>query len=802
MRNRTRSDRSRPRGLTPVWACVICLLSVSAALGGIAVDRSSSATGSATTLNWPHTVGGGGDRFLIVGVSIRNAGRTVQGITYGGTPLSFVGAQNNHDNAVRAEIWSLASPPAGTANIAVTLSSGTKMVGGAVSFFGVNPATPLGSYASAFSTGTGTPDPAVTLPSVAGEVVVDVLATQGSAGWLTPSAGQTQGWNVFFGPGGGDAAGACSTAPGATSVTTSWFAGSATKWAMGAVPLRPAPSAPTTLYLKSDGVPQASLLEQAPALSVLPNYTPGRDGFPGLLLYKTPNGWTETDPTKYQQWVAAADGPDLDGPVSLTFWSAITSFATETRGAVEAYLLDCASDGSDCSLIAQGQKDISNWSGGWGSWNQYSIDFGNVTYAVPAGRSLAVKLVAANDADDDMVFAYDTTIYPSRLTDEAPSDIVIDCDFSDWSDAEGAEFDVIDQGGPDDWNSPTRLDLTRFAVSSNSVDTFHLLFGFDDVPPQQTTAAALIDTDIDGNVNAALVATLDGASAAVELYSCDDTLSDGCGNAVLDQSYPQSYFCHGSGAGPWGDDSFLEATLPFNDLGFDRNDIVLTALVSYASSSLLTSPKDAIFGTSSEDYQTRIHYNVKKGNATLSSTPGLNFLIRRDSDPAAVRSATAHGNVIRAPFDDDPGSLSDGQLYFYVVEREGGIPLQLSALPNSPADAPRISFDDGDPLSAPVDAFRSTVTVGVSSIAADGTSFVTVTVVPRESDGTLLGAGLDVSLNAFALSPGMPAAPAEDNLNGSYTLRISSTGTGTGDVVVTAEGVALDSRPPVTYTAP
>ncbi len=785
----------------PTVALVLFLLSASAVSAGIAVDGTSSATGSATTLTWPHTVGIGGDRLLIVGVSIRNAGNTVQEITYGGAQLSFVGARNNHDDAVRAEIWSLASPPTGTANIAVTLSGGAKMVGGALSFFGVNPAAPLGTYASAFSTDSGTLDPSVTLSSAAGEVVVDVLALQGSAGSMTPLAGQTQHWNLFYGPGGGDAAGAASTAPGAASVTASWSKASNAKWATVAVPLRPAPTVSTTLYLKGDGVPLASLSVATPAAGVLPNYTPGRHGFPGLYLYATGNGWSETDPEKHEQWVATSDGPDLDGPVNLTFWSAMKSFKTGKRGVAEAYLLDCDSLGADCSLIAQGARDIFDWSGGWGSWNEYSIDFGNVTYAFAAGRSLSVKLVAGNDADDDMVFAYDTATYPSRLTDGAASDIVIDCDFSDWFDAEGTEFDVIDQGGPDDWDNPIRLDLTRFAVSSNTVDSFHVLMGFDDVPPQNATAATLIDTDVDGMVDAALVATLDGSTAAVERYSCDDTLTDGCGGAVLEQSYPQSYFCLGSGAGPWNNDSFLEATLPFNDLGVRGDDIVLTALVSYAAASLLTAPKDAIFGTSGQDYDERILVNPKSGKTTPVGLAGPNVLVRRATDPSAVRTASIHATVTQAPYDDTPGSLSDGENYFYVIEREGGIPLKLSLNANVPADAPRVGFDDGDPLSAPVDAFQSTVSLDVSSIPTDGTSTATVTVVPRESDGTSIGTGCEVSLDPAAVLPGTMAGPGKDNLDGSFTFRITSTGTGTGNVVVTVEGIVLDTQPAITFTA-
>ena len=88
----------------------------------------------------------------------------------------------------------------------------------------------------------------------------------------------------------------------------------------------------------------------------------------------------------------------------------------------------------------------------------------------------------------------------------------------------------------------------------------------------------------------------------------------------------------------------------------------------------------------------------------------------------------------------------------------------------------------------------------VSGIPADGTSFATVTVVPRESDGTPIGAGCEVSVDPASLSPGAQAGHRKDNLDGSYTFRVASTGTGTGSVVVTVDGVVLASQPAVTFT--
>jgi uncharacterized repeat protein (TIGR01451 family) len=224
-----------------VAALVVALAAAPGALWAqITVDHSSSATANASTLTWAHTIGSGSDRVLVVGVSIRNAGRQVSGVTYGGAPLTFIGARNNHDNTVRTEMWFQTAPTVGTANVVVTLTRSARMVGGAVSFFGVSASAPLGTFVANNSTDNGTDDPSVVVTSAAGEMIVSALSTQGSAGTVTPLAGQTQRWNRFYGTGGGDAAGFGSTAPGAASVTMGWTKTGTARWAIGAVPLQPA----------------------------------------------------------------------------------------------------------------------------------------------------------------------------------------------------------------------------------------------------------------------------------------------------------------------------------------------------------------------------------------------------------------------------------------------------------------------------------------------------------------------------------------------------------------------------------
>ncbi len=561
------------------------------------------------------------------------------------------------------------------------------------------------------------------------------------------------------------------------------------------------PLADTALYLKGDGLPIASLSSTAPTTGILPNYDPGRDAFPGLVIYKGGSGMFENDPNKYQQWITSPTGVSLDGPISFIFWSGMENFEVGKRGIVNAFLLDCDEFGSDCSLIAQNQKDIFDWSGGWSSWNKHSIEFGNIAYVVPEGRSLSVKIVVSTDSDDDMWFAYDSTSYPSTITDQYESDIVIDCDFSDWCDGDGNEFCVDDQGGPNDWESPAKLDITKFAVSSNLIDAFHLFVGFDDVPPQSTTAATLIDTDLDNNINFALVTTLDDSLSTVELYSCDDTITDGCSGNVLERVYPQSYYCVGNAQGPWDNDTFMEFVLPFNDIGIENPDaIFLSSLVSYAAAALLTSPKDSIYGTEDQYYLNGIFYNTIDGSAQATGPIGSNFLIRRDTDPYSVRTAEVHATVPQAPFDDLPGSLDDGVSYFYVVEKEGGIPLALSVNSNPYENAIRIGFNDHNPLSASVDSSQSIVSLDISSIPADGSSAITVTVVPYESNGIPIGSGCDISVDEIQLSPGNLAGPVKDNYDGSYTFKVVSLSSGNAVVAVEVEGIVLDSQPEVTFS--
>src|SRR3972149_9494611 len=96
-------------------------------------DAASSAGWTDTnTLTWTHTVGAGTNRFLLVGVSIRETDITVTNVTYKASNLTFVGAKVASVN--RIEIWRLVNPPAGTGTITVTTSGRARVAAGATSW--------------------------------------------------------------------------------------------------------------------------------------------------------------------------------------------------------------------------------------------------------------------------------------------------------------------------------------------------------------------------------------------------------------------------------------------------------------------------------------------------------------------------------------------------------------------------------------------------------------------------------------------------------------------------------------------
>ena len=206
----------------------------------IAVDNTSSAfTGGSATLSWPHTVGNGTNRILMVGVAIHNSVRTVTSATYGGQNLTSIGQSADGAGKVQVVLYQLCAPPIGTNSVIVVIDSIDRMSGGAVSFTGVSQVSPVGPFASAGGTGLSG---SVSLSSVTNEVVVDIMGATGDALTLTPGGYQVPRWTNSTGTGSSDAIGASSTVIGTPTTTMSWTLGVSKPWALGAVALKPAPA--------------------------------------------------------------------------------------------------------------------------------------------------------------------------------------------------------------------------------------------------------------------------------------------------------------------------------------------------------------------------------------------------------------------------------------------------------------------------------------------------------------------------------------------------------------------------------
>jgi hypothetical protein len=238
---------------------------------GVVVDATSSATtgdpNSVASLTFAHTTGVADNRLLLVGVVVGNeAGgvQTVDNVTYRGLPLTRIGfadaptgGAGDPDQLPRVELWGLARPPAGQADVVVTLTGARAFVAGAMTFSGVDVGngltSALGTFASAFAN-SGTTQ-SVNVATTAGDMVFDVVGA-GIRGTAFPAeffeqAGQTERWQQTARrqTAGNDrylrGAGSTELATGGTT-TMSWTSTTSYPWAIGAVPIKPMPAGTKT----------------------------------------------------------------------------------------------------------------------------------------------------------------------------------------------------------------------------------------------------------------------------------------------------------------------------------------------------------------------------------------------------------------------------------------------------------------------------------------------------------------------------------------------------------------------------
>jgi membrane-associated phospholipid phosphatase len=207
--------------------------------GGLIVESSTNAVcNKSNSFSWPHTISNRTHRLLLVGVSYVKGKEPVSAVTYGGAALKRLGAQAASKDEAGVELWYTLAPAVGTAQIVVSLPTDVDVVGGAMSFTGVDQATPFGSLRSSY--GDKTNLACVTLASATTELIANVLSAKGDARSVTVRPGQTTYWDTGTGTGKDDALGTGTTARGQSSSTVCQTLENDKPWAMIAVPLKPA----------------------------------------------------------------------------------------------------------------------------------------------------------------------------------------------------------------------------------------------------------------------------------------------------------------------------------------------------------------------------------------------------------------------------------------------------------------------------------------------------------------------------------------------------------------------------------
>ncbi len=168
-----------------------------------------------------------------------------------------------------------------------------------------------------------------------------------------------------------------------------------------------------TFYLGSDGFPQASL-SYAVEGGQMPNFDPGRDIHPGLLLKRTDRGLSEANETGYQHWQIGMEGKRVRGYPTVVIWSAPADFDVGRSGMYDVYLLDCPSFGQRCDELGRQRLTVPRGAGA--DWVESTATFPIVDHEFGASRYLAVRIVVTTESESDMMFAFGFPKQRSRLT--------------------------------------------------------------------------------------------------------------------------------------------------------------------------------------------------------------------------------------------------------------------------------------------------------------------------------------------------------------------------------------------------
>jgi hypothetical protein len=177
---------------------------------------------------------------------------------------------------------------------------------------------------------------------------------------------------------------------------------------------------PTPPVANTNAQANLAMNATAPSATTLFNYDANFDSAPGRLIARGGSGAGEADLAKHQRWRGPTlpSGTNINGTVTVEFWSGIEAFTPGTAGQIDVYLR--AWDpllGLISTELGNASVAAADWQGGASAWvkRTASIAVSSTTLACLTGCQLEVKIEVGATAADDMWIAYDTTLYRSRV---------------------------------------------------------------------------------------------------------------------------------------------------------------------------------------------------------------------------------------------------------------------------------------------------------------------------------------------------------------------------------------------------
>ncbi len=311
----------------------------------ITFDSSSSGNNGAglSSIQWTHTTGSSPNRIMVVGVSIRASSTNyVSNITYESQNLTLLRTDINN-NGIRSEIWYLLSPVSGTAQITVSLATGSsRAVGGSCTYAGVDQTSPIDAQGG--GTGSSNSPSQIIMVNTANDILLGNLAIRSSSSTVSEGSSQTMRWDNTSTGNRGHGSDERPLAVGSQSMN--WTLSSSADWAVSAIALKPAPFAHVDtdiLIRQSNGTNRATIATNVAASA---NLTPTPTTLSGTYSWANytvadQNDWLEID--YYVDVTVAAPGMNVylridDNAIAINNQTGVTNIFL-LRPAVNLYSL-------------------------------------------------------------------------------------------------------------------------------------------------------------------------------------------------------------------------------------------------------------------------------------------------------------------------------------------------------------------------------------------------------------------------------------------------------------------------------